>query len=611
MYILGEIREMVMFRKKLLFICAFLVSFAGNIAAEEHTPEMAYSGRKSIEYIMLNNDTGMGMTKHINPNPAESVNLLNDLSHEKLIKALPCKLLVGPIFIEEKIKSPYRSTDKKSVLRKQHFVRTLVENSALKNRVDELLTQAQECEQDVAILFSDDFKNERCSELAQLELLKKEESFQYPLKKYFSVNAMGRTLWVPIAVFMALTNAKGARWSIDNTVTNLHGAVVGPDIISKFNSSWNASIQAGLGLVGGFSAFFGFYGLYRDYTNAVEKRSKMRALNKLIQITRELESLCKEYGIETEFSVNDIQDKKGIDLLKDLEHERYKDGDDSAFFNISLVHTAAYALYKNDKQLAPIFASLAEMDAYNAFATKIVESHDKKNKFCLVEIIEADRPRIDARGFWSLLVKNPVVNDLCEDRHVLLTGPNAGGKSTSIRSTLQNILLGQCFGVAAAESFRFTMFDVIHSYLTITDDAPAGVSRFQAELNRANATLAKIDSLKPDEKYFFVFDELFTGTGVDAGEKCAIGFIKRVLQHHNVLCIYATHFEKLKQIAGTRGGGIANYKIDDPTKNADGKLVYPFTISPGASTINIALDMAKQSGLLLDEPVNAIAVPAR
>ncbi len=194
------------------------------------------------------------------------------------------------------------------------------------------------------------------------------------------------------------------------------------------------------------------------------------------------------------------------------------------------------------------------------------------------------------------MVPNAVINSLPMNQHVILTGPNAGGKTTSIRANLQNIVLAQTYGVAAAQEFSYTQFDVILSYLNISDDLINGLSLFASEIKRAKDLLEIIKALAPGQKLFFALDELFTGTAAEQGEKCAYEFIKKVSGYDSILFVYATHFDKLKEL-GKQNIGLMNYKVDAPTKNEAGKLVYPFTLSAGASSINIAEDMAKEAGL--------------
>jgi len=236
------------------------------------------------------------------------------------------------------------------------------------------------------------------------------------------------------------------------------------------------------------------------------------------------------------------------------------------------------------------------MDAYHAIATKIIESQNTNNKFCFVTYLNQVQPAVHAQSFWNVLVKNAVANSFSESRHTILTGPNAGGKTTAIRALLQNIVLGQTYGVAAAETFSFTLFDTIHSYLNISDDLLQGHSLFVSEVKRAQEILQIIKSLAPEHKFFFALDELFTGTVSEDGEKCAYEFVKRIAEFDGVQFVYATHFHKLKEL-GANSTLCANYKVDAPVKNQLGKLVYPFTLSQGANSSNVALDIAREANL--------------
>ena len=322
----------------------------------------------------------------------------------------------------------------------------------------------------------------------------------------------------------------------------------------------------------------------------------MHGLSQIISLAQTVESLTQEYGINNQFRVSDIKDAQGISLLQSLSYSRYK-YKDTKIFMVPFVHTYLYELYKQEKHLAKVFACIAELDAYNAIATKIIESQGTNHKLCFVTFLDETKPTIRADQFWNVLVKNAISNSISEQRHIILTGPNAGGKTTAIRALLQNIILGQSFGVAAAETFEMTPFDVIYSYLNISDDLINGLSLFASEVKRAQEILQRIQSLEGDSKFFFALDELLTGTIAEDGQTCAYSFVKKITGYQGIQCIYATHFDKLKEIALNDAIGCANYKVDAPSKDAHGKLVYPFTLSQGASDCRVALDLAREANL--------------
>jgi DNA mismatch repair protein MutS len=285
----------------------------------------------------------------------------------------------------------------------------------------------------------------------------------------------------------------------------------------------------------------------------------------------------------------------GKSLVHDLKSSRYQQKS-CWFFSTPHVHSFLYQIYQQEKYLAEVLASIAEMDAYHAIATKMAALQQGENKLCFVSFLNGEKPHITMKGFWNVLVKNAVSNDINEDHHVILTGPNAGGKTTTIRAILQNILLGQSFGIAAAEACEFTIFDVIHSYLNISDDLLNGLSLFASEIKRAQEIVEKIKTLTPSQKFFFALDELFTGTNATDGEKCAYNFINRIADTEKAQFIYATHFDKLKEL-GNIHNHCANYQLDAPTKNAQSKLIYPFTLSKGSSNSHVALDLAQAAHL--------------
>ena len=157
-------------------------------------------------------------------------------------------------------------------------------------------------------------------------------------------------------------------------------------------------------------------------------------------------------------------------------------------------------------------------------------------------------------------------------------------------------MFAQTFGIAAARAFEFTPFDVIHSYLNVSDDLIHGDSLFVSEVKRAKGILNAIKTLPSDKKFFFALDELFTGTVAEDGETCAYEFVKKIAAFPGVQFIYATHFGRLKEL-GANNPACINYKVDAPKKMADGTLVYPYTMSQGANESRVAIDIAKQAKL--------------
>ncbi len=573
------------FSKNISFLF-FAVGVTAVYAVQE--VENYDSGKIKVVNIMSNDETGVAAYNKKNVHCAETLNIAHDLNIEAIAEFFPCKTLIGKTFITETLKFPVGPCAKSSVIaNRQRVIKMLIEHPELKKEVDAFLESAKTNEQEVIKLMSEFFMGKSCPELKQLEQLKQQNPLGYRMVKFLTLNKTGRNILFGINMFGGISTGLSA-------------------VLNSFATYQRVKNGSSYGMQAYLAVYFSFlsgvfsYGLHQDYKNASDKRCKLYALNQLITAAEKIENLCEQYAIKSQFSIGEITNKTGSQLIKDLKHSRYQQKS-SVFFNIPAVHIFMYDVYQEQKYLAEVFACIAEMDAYNAIATKMLESQNPQNKFyknnfCFVNFIDNTQPVVRMTGLWNVLVENAVPNSIIENRQILLTGPNAGGKTTTIRSILQNIMLGQTFGVAAAETCEFTMFDVIHSYLNVSDDLIKGDSLFVSEVKRAKAILQTIKSLEAGKKFFFALDELFTGTVSEDGETCAYKFVEKIAGCDGAQFIYATHFGRLKELGNTNVCCV-NYKVDAPIKNSDGKLIYPYTLSKGASESRVAIDIAKEAKL--------------
>ena len=95
-------------------------------------------------------------------------------------------------------------------------------------------------------------------------------------------------------------------------------------------------------------------------------------------------------------------------------------------------------------------------------------------------------------------VANSIIMDSQENRrNVILTGPNAGGKSTFITGITLNVLLAQTLSITTAQSVILTPFNKINTYINLADNIAEGKSLFLCEADRAQAHLDIISQLAP------------------------------------------------------------------------------------------------------------------
>ena len=101
------------------------------------------------------------------------------------------------------------------------------------------------------------------------------------------------------------------------------------------------------------------------------------------------------------------------------------------------------------------------------------------------------------------LNNNPVKNNISLKENIIITGPNASGKTTILKSLLINILMSQQFGYGCYGHAKIKLYDTFHSYLNIPDTSGRD-SLFQAEARRCKDILENITD-NNDDSHFCIF----------------------------------------------------------------------------------------------------------
>ena len=190
----------------------------------------------------------------------------------------------------------------------------------------------------------------------------------------------------------------------------------------------------------------------------------------------------------------------------------------------------------------------------------------------------------------TLIDKNPVKNSITLKKNIIITGPNAAGKTTMLKTVIVNILCTQQFGKGFYKKAIITPFDYIHCYLNIPDTM-ARDSLFQAEARRCKNIL-KFIKKNPQKKHFCIFDELYSGTNPYEAISSAYAYLTFISKNPHVRFMLTTHFIKLCNLYKKNTSPIVNYHMQ-VTKNKN-KLCYPYKIKKGISKIKGGIAVLKE-----------------
>jgi hypothetical protein len=171
------------------------------------------------------------------------------------------------------------------------------------------------------------------------------------------------------------------------------------------------------------------------------------------------------------------------------------------------------------------------------------------------------------------------------DKNMIITGPNASGKTTLLKTTTINIIFSQQFGCGYYKSCTLNPYTHIHSYLNIPDTSGRD-SLFQAESRRCKEIIDIIRE-HPDSagcRHYCIFDELYSGTNPVEAAKSAFSFLSYLSKYENVDFILTTHYTSICKKLQKRSKRICNYKMDvDVLEN--GHFKYTYRLKKGISKI--------------------------
>jgi hypothetical protein len=209
--------------------------------------------------------------------------------------------------------------------------------------------------------------------------------------------------------------------------------------------------------------------------------------------------------------------------------------------------------------------------------------------------------------YYPAYVDGPYVSNNCDlSKNIVITGPNASGKTTILKTTTLNIIFTQQFGVGFYSECSLTPYTHIHSYLNIPDTSGRD-SLFQAESRRCKEILDIIDMPEnSDARHFCIYDELYSGTNPSEAVKSAHAFLSYLCNMDNVDFMLTTHYvslcKKLRESERVYAASsnnpsmpprIANYKMDVDMTNG---IKYTYKMKKGISKV--------KGGILILEEMN-------
>ncbi len=280
--------------------------------------------------------------------------------------------------------------------------------------------------------------------------------------------------------------------------------------------------------------------------------------------------------------------------------------DEPSFFSSrGKILKAFQLMHEHKKQLEPALQALADLDFHFSIAKLYKEFENKNARYCFAEFKDSTTPSINVQNAWQPFItpENVVLNTIClgenNKRGVIISGPNEGGKSATLRMVTLNAILAQTMTIAPAQVCSLTPFSKIRTYFDIQDDIASGHSLFRAAAIRIGTILKTVQELPANKFALIATDEIGRETSPVEARAMAYSTMKHLGEFENTICLAATHFPLVTQLEKDTEN-FTNYKVSvDRIINRDGSttIKHHYKLEKGISDQHVALDVLQHEGI--------------
>ena len=202
---------------------------------------------------------------------------------------------------------------------------------------------------------------------------------------------------------------------------------------------------------------------------------------------------------------------------------------------------------------------------------------------CEPEFTDGSARVLDVQELYHPLIDEPVANSIRTDKSVLITGSNASGKSTFLRSVGICALLSQTLGYATAKSYRAEKFR-IYSSMALKDNLLGSESYYMVEI-KSLKRIMDAAAVKSDYPVLCFIDEVLRGTNT-VERIAASSQILKGLSCADTICIAATHDIEL---TGILERYYSNYHFTEEITDND--VEFSYKLMKGRATSRNAIKL--------------------
>ena len=249
-----------------------------------------------------------------------------------------------------------------------------------------------------------------------------------------------------------------------------------------------------------------------------------------------------------------------------------------------------YKLWKNANYKDDIINLLKVI--YTIDAIDAIYKLKKSNKWCLPSYDNTNTKIWDVNN--PLLSSKQISNPVNLSKNIIITGVNAGGKTTYVKSIAINIILAQTIGIINGIKGNIYLYDAIITFMRVSDEI-GSKSYFEAETSHCNNMINVAEELnKAKKRGLFLMDEPMHSTPPIEGVSVAFSVAEYLAKLKSVTLIITTHFHNLIELEDKYKSLFINLNVN-ATYNEKTKLYeFNYKINRGGSKQIIAIELLEK-----------------
>ncbi|MDD7740355.1 MAG: DNA mismatch repair protein MutS [Fusicatenibacter sp.] len=283
----------------------------------------------------------------------------------------------------------------------------------------------------------------------------------------------------------------------------------------------------------------------------------LKSLSRILKVIRTAQKLGKMKIPELSDYLNRLREEscklKGISKkCLTLIHARSMDGDITnmissyfnAFFLLDFISFSSVIceVKQNYGRIEQIIRDLGLLD----YAVSVASYRKELPYYCKPVFLSPkcqNSSTMNVQDLYHPLLQDPVANTVYATGGILITGSNASGKSTFLKSIGVNAILSQAIHTSMSHSYQGAMYHVMTS-MALRDNIENGESYYIVEIRSLKRIL---DQSKRKEPLLCIVDEVFRGTNT-IERIAASSQVLSFLCKPQILCMAATHDIELTYI---------------------------------------------------------------